>query len=197
MGERILKAVLLTLALLMQAMIISCPVMAEETIPFTARGSIKYVTVQINGVPLQLVFDSGANSLVLNSSALQSLGIKDFNTERKLIARTAGGTVEGYLVTVNSVVVGSIQKSNYDIAYVPSTTANLLGTAFFSGYSFYVDEDYKVIRLIPKGSFVFEDPSRPATVVDRQRNGSGRIEVEVDGKKYINGEWQGSEGEGN
>ena len=183
------------LASLLPALITCEHVLANEAIPFTERGSLKFITVQINGVPLQLVFDTGANSLVLNSTALQNLGITEFSTARKLQSHTAGGIVDGYVLTINSVAVGSIQRYNYDVAYVPSSTENLLGSSFFANFNYYIDEDYKVIRLIPKGSFIFDDPLQPPPPVERQRTGSGRIEVEMDGNKYIYGQgWKDSEG---
>lgn len=191
MIARISMTVFFFLVSLLPALINSENALADEAIPFTEKGSLKYISVQINGVPLELVFDTGANSIVLNSAALQSLGILEFSATRKLQSHTAGGIVEGYVLTLNSIIVGSIQKNNYDVAYVPSSTENLLGSSFFANYNYYIDEDYKVIRLIPKGSFLFENPWKPLPPVERQRTGSGRIEVEMDGKKYIYGQgWQ-------
>ncbi len=162
-------------------------VRADEAISFTERGSFKYITVQINGVPLELLFDTGANSIVLNDAALRSLGIVEVSDTRKLQAKTPGGIVEGYVLTLNSIKVGSILRQNYDIAYIPSSNENLLGSSFFTNYNYYIDEDCKVIRLIPKGSFVFDSP-QPSPSIERQRIGSGRIEVEMDGKKFIYGQ---------
>ncbi|MGO9380134.1 MAG: TIGR02281 family clan AA aspartic protease [Dissulfurispiraceae bacterium] len=194
MIRRIIITVLFPLVSFLFALIISENVLANEAIPFTERGSLKYITVQINGVPLELIFDTGANSLVLNTAAMQSLGIMEFSASRKLQSHTAGGIVDGYVLTLNSIMLGSIQKYNYDVAYVPSSSENLLGSSFFINYNYYIDEDYKVIRLIPKGSFVFDSPWQPSPPVERQRTGSGRIEVEMDGKKYIYGEgWQDNE----
>ena len=194
MIARISITVLFFLASLLPALIIGENVSADEAIPFTERDSLKYITVQINGVPLEFVFDTGANSIVLNSGALQSLGIMELNTARKLQSRTAGGTVEGYVLTLDSIMVGSIQRYNYDVAYIPSSAKNLLGSTFFSSYNYYIDEDYKVIRLIPKGSFVFDSPWQPPPPSEPLRTGSGRIEVEMDGKKFIYGQgWQDSE----
>lgn len=170
---------------------------ADDALPFTERGGLKYVTVQINGVPMELVFDTGANSIVLNSAALQRLGIREPGTDRegregrRVQSHTAGGVVEGYLITLASIKAGPVQKYKYDVAYIPSSAENLLGAPFFENYSYYIDEDYKVIRLIPKGSYVFENPAAPPA--DRPRTGSGRIEVEVDGETYVYGEeWRKS-----
>jgi len=190
---RISLTVFLFLASLLPALITAGNVLADEAIPFTERGSLKYVTVQINGVPVELIFDTGATSIVLNSDALQGLGIMEFSTAGKLQSHTAGGIVEGYVLTLDSVGVGSILKYNYNVAYVPSSTANLLGSSFLSDYNYYIDEDYKVIRLIPKGSFVFDNPWQPPAPAEAEspRTGSGRIEVEMDGKKFIYGQgWQ-------
>ena len=189
-------AVFFFLASLLPALTTCADVLANEAIPFTERGNLKYITVQINGVPLQLVFDTGASSLVLNKTALQSLGILELSTARKLQSRTAGGIVDSYVLTVNSVMVGNILRYNCDVAYVPSSTENLLGSSFFANYNYYIDEDYKVIRLIPKGSFVFDNPWQPQPPVEQQRTGSGRIEVEMDGNKYLYGEgWKDDAGQ--
>jgi clan AA aspartic protease (TIGR02281 family) len=184
------------IASLLSVLITGENVLADEAIPFTEQGSLKYITVQINGVLMELLFDTGANSIVLNNAALQSLGIMEFSADRKLRSNTANGIAEGYVLTLNSIKVGSILKQNYDVAYIPSSSRNLLGSSFFANYNYYIDEDYKVIRLIPKGSFVFDSPW-PSPPVERQRTGSGHIEVEMDGKKYIYGQgWLDSEAPG-
>jgi clan AA aspartic protease (TIGR02281 family) len=141
---RISMTVFFFLASLLPALIIGEKALADEAIPFTERGHLKYITVQINGVPMELVFDTGANSIVLNGEALKSLGIMEFSIDRKLQSSTAGGIVEGYVVTLNSIMVGNITGYNYDVAYIPSSTRNLLGASFFADI-YYVDEDYKVI----------------------------------------------------
>lgn len=164
--------------------LINCQrVLADEAVPFDERNGIKYVTTYINGVPLELVFDTGANKVVLNSDGLLRIGVREFDDTQKRQAYTAGGVTESYIIKINSIRVGNIQKNDYDVAYVPSTTTNLLGASFFTGYSYFVDEDYKVIRLIPKGSYFFDSPEQPAA--DQQKTGSGLIEVEIAGEKYI------------
>ena len=164
------------------------PVSADEAVPFHEQNGIKYVTVYINEVPMELVFDTGASSVVLNTEGLLRAGLKEFEDTRKYKAFTAGGVAEGYIVRIDSIRVGSVKKNDYDVSYVPSSTKNLLGASFFAGYSYFVDEDYKVIRLVPRGSYSFDSPDTPQEPdVDQPRKGSGRIEVEIDGEKYIYG----------
>lgn len=154
-------------------------VSADEAVPFTERCGLKYVTVYINERPMELVFDTGASSVVLNSDGLLHTGITEFDDTRKVQSHTAGGVTEGYIIKLNSIRAGNIQQNDYDIAYIPSSTANLLGASFFADYSYYIDEDYKVIRLIPKGSYFFDRLEQHRTT------GSGRIEIEMGGEKYI------------
>ena len=158
-------------------------VLADEAIPFAERNGVKFVTAHINGVPMELVFDTGANKVVLNSDGLLRIGVKEFDDSQKRQAYTAGGVTEGYIIKINSIRIGNIQKNDYDVAYVPSSTTNLLGASFFANYSYFVDEDYKAIRLIPKGSYFFDSLEQPAG--DQHKTGSGLIEVEIDGEKYI------------
>lgn len=197
MIKRISMTVFFFLAFSLTALVVGENVLAGDAIPFAERDGIKFVTVQINGVPIEFVFDTGANSIVLNGDALQRIGVTEYSTARKIQSHTAGGLVEGYVLTLDSVQAGNILKYNYDIAYVPSSTANLLGASFFKNYSYYIDEDYSVIRLIPVGSFVFDLPAvEPVPPVERPRTGSGRIEVEMDGKKYIYGKgWEEDKGQ--
>lgn len=156
-------------------------VSADEAVPFTERHGLKYVTVYINERPVELVFDTGASSVVLNGDGLLHTGITEFDDTRKVQSHTAGGVTEGYIIKLNSIRAGNIQQNDYDIVYIPSSTANLLGASFFAGYSYYIDEDYKVIRLIPKGSYFFDRLEQ----TDHRTTGSGRIEVEMGGEKYI------------
>jgi clan AA aspartic protease (TIGR02281 family) len=165
------------------SLIVGDGALADEAIPFTERHGLKYVTVSMNGVPMDLVFDTGSTNVALNSDGLLRIGIKQFDDTRKVQSHTAGGVSEGYIIKVNSIRVGTIQHKDYDILYLPSSTANLLGASFFTGYSYYIDEDHKVIRLMPKGSYFFDRFEPPA--VDREKTGSGRIEVEIDDEKYI------------
>lgn len=176
------RSVILSIIVLL-SLICSQRVLADEAVPFYERNGIKYVTAHINGVPVELVFDTGANKVVLNSDGLLRIGVKEFDDTQKHHAYTAGGVTESYIIKINSIRVGNIQKNDYYIAYAPSTTTNLLGASFFTGYSYFVDEDYKVIRLIPKGSYFFDTLEQPEA--DQHRTGSGLIEVEIDGEKYI------------
>jgi len=176
------RCVLLSIVFVL-SLIHSGSVLADEAVPYTERNGLKYVTVYINEVPTELVFDTGSNNVALNSDGLLRIGIEEFDDTHKVQSRTAGGVIESYILKLNSIRVGNIQKNDYYIAYIPSSTENLLGGSFFASYSYYVDEDYKVIRLIPKGSYYFDRLEQP--VGDQQRTGSGRIEVEIGDEQYI------------
>ncbi len=93
--------------------------LADEALPFQERNGIKYVTANINGVPIELVFDTGANRVVLNGDGLLRIGVKEFDDTRKRQASTAGGVTESYIIKISSIRVGNIQKNDYDVAYIP------------------------------------------------------------------------------
>lgn len=184
------------LFVLYAALLMFSNALADDAIPFSERSGIKYVVVQINGVSIEFIFDTGANSVVINNDTIQRLGIAEFDNTRKIQSNTAGGLVDGYILTMNSVQAGGTIKYNYDVTYIPSSPANLLGASFFSNFNCYIDEDNGVIRLIPKGSTGLTTPpaATPPASAERQKTGSERIEVEVDGKKYIYGEgWKDEE----
>ena len=184
MNYRVILSILFLLSLLAGK-----SVLADEVLPFTERNGLKYITVFLNEMPLELVFDTGANNIVLNKDALQRLGITEINEAHKVQSHTAGGVVAGYILTVNSIRAGNVQKKDYPVTYVPTSAENLLGATFFSNYSYYVDEDYKVIRLVPKGKYFFDSPEQPVVpppvTPPATAPGSGHIEVEIDGEKYI------------
>ncbi len=180
--------------ILIMTLICLSDAIAEDSIPFSERAGLKYVTVQVNNIPLEFVFDTGANHVVINTDTLQRLGIAEFDNTRKIQSNTAGGLVDGYILTMNSIQAGATIKYNYDVTYIPTSPANLLGATFFSNFNCYIDEDKGVIRLIPKGGTNLNNmpqPSPPPDSLERQRTGSERIEVEMDGKKYIYGKgWE-------
>jgi clan AA aspartic protease (TIGR02281 family) len=181
--KRAMRRCLIVTLLFVACFVSTGTVCADEAVPFSERHGLKYVTVYLNEAPVELVFDTGATSIVLNGSGLLTAGIAEFDDTWKIQSHTAGGVTEGYIVRLKSVRIGNVRRNDYDATYLPSSTANLLGASFFAGYSYYIDEDRKVIRLVPKGSSLFDRPAEPEA--GQRTTGSGLIEVEMDNEKYI------------
>ena len=70
-----------------------------------------FFTAQVNGAPLPAIIDTGATSVVMNSEDAMRLGI-DYLRGRRVIAQTASGPANAYLVTLPSVQVGDIVLAN-------------------------------------------------------------------------------------
>lgn len=62
---------------------------------------------KINGATLKFIVDTGATSIVMNSGDAKFANI-DYKRGEKIEMQTANGVVSGYLVTINSLKLGSL-----------------------------------------------------------------------------------------
>ncbi|MEX2327909.1 MAG: TIGR02281 family clan AA aspartic protease, partial [Pseudomonadales bacterium] len=94
----------------------------------------QYRTVgSINGRPVSFLVDTGANIVALNSAHAKSLGL-NFEQGRRTRATTAGGMVDSWAVTLDSVQVGDIRVRNVRAAVLKGDFPGeiLLGMSFLS-----------------------------------------------------------------
>ncbi len=86
---------------------------------------------EINGQSVDFLVDTGANSVAMNVSTAQRLGI-DYEAGQKAWASTANGNVPMYLVTLETVTVGPIEVSDVAAAIItdPGPEEILLGMSF-------------------------------------------------------------------
>ena len=100
------------------------------TIPRDARLQYQ-TTAAINGRSVQVLVDTGANVVAMNSSQARALGV-DYSAGTPGQVETASGKVNAWLVTLNSVNVGGIRVDNVQASVVdgdfPATI--LLGMTF-------------------------------------------------------------------
>jgi aspartyl protease family protein len=82
-----------------------------------AQDGHYYVTLQINGTPVEFVVDTGATSVVLTQQDAIRAGLNSDNLVFLSEARTANGAVQPAPVTLNSVALGPIHDSRVP-AYV-------------------------------------------------------------------------------
>jgi aspartyl protease family protein len=82
---------------------------AQAKLQADAHGQF-FVTAQVNGTPLPAIIDTGATAVVMNSEDAYRLGI-DYMRGRRVVAQTASGPSNAYLVTFPSVQVGDIVLS--------------------------------------------------------------------------------------
>lgn len=70
-----------------------------------------FLTAEVNGTQLRAIIDTGATSVSINSEDADRMGI-DYRRGQRVVARTASGPSNAYLVTFSSVRVGDIVLMN-------------------------------------------------------------------------------------
>lgn len=139
------------------------------------QPGMKYLTAEINNIPFEVMLDTGASYIALNSDTVKSLGISSFT--RKTTASTAGGIVNAYLFDCDSVKLGSMTINNVICEYVPTLRFNLLGNSFLSHFIYSINDEDETITLIPKDNKTYISNNKIMPV-------EGEGWAEVNGKKY-------------
>lgn len=140
----------------------------SQTIRYIVKGGVKYIKAEINGIPVEVVIDTGASYVSLNSDVINKLGIRSFTGQH--ISHTAGGVVPSYTFKCSSVKVGNMEVKNIDCSYLPTNSHNLLGNSFLSHFSYSFNEKERTITL---------------TCLDCESDDSVVGSLEVNGKKYL------------
>ncbi len=97
-----------------------------------SSGGMYLTAGLINGLPVDLLVDTGASLVAMNMTDAKRLGINYRYTGKRGVARTASGMVNTWLIKLKTVKVGDIELHNVEGAVVegqgPSTI--LLGMSF-------------------------------------------------------------------
>lgn len=106
------------------------------------------VTAKINGMPIDCYFDTGAFGVLFGMNQIVQLGIHFPPGTR--VGKSGGvvGTMTTYFFPIDSIEVGDIKKTNFDIAV--SATAQsmpLLGQSFFGDRKYVIDNEKMLIRF--------------------------------------------------
>lgn len=160
---------------------------AETVVPFrykqpskTESGYLKYVTIHINGVPVEAIFDTGASNLSLSQETLQKIG--SYKMRNKIQTRTAGGTIDGYAFSVDSISIQNIEIKNVTGTTNEKLDVNLVGGKMFKNFNFYIDEDSRTITFVPRNSRLSQSnaagqSSDSRVIVDERKNSYLEIKV--------------------
>jgi aspartyl protease family protein len=96
-------------------------------------GGLFLATAHINGVPIQVIVDTGASTVALNHADASRVGI-DYASGRRITYGTANGPATAWLVTLGSVQLGDILVNNVSAAVVEGgpeqLPVGLLGSTF-------------------------------------------------------------------
>jgi aspartyl protease family protein len=104
---------------------------------------------QINGISAQMMFDTGASTVVLNAATASKLGLKVGDSDYTVTVSTANGRTTAAPVKLESVSIGQVTERNVEalVARPGSLRENLLGMSFLERMSSYeVRDDRLVLR---------------------------------------------------
>lgn len=96
-----------------------------------ARDGHYYLTLEINGEPIDFVVDTGATDMVLGRNDARRAGIDPEDLVYMGSAATANGTVRTARVTLDSVALGSIEDEGLSAVV---TDGDLTGSLLGMGY---------------------------------------------------------------
>jgi len=120
-----------------------------RTVPYTMNGRSMMVQVQINGRPVSMCFDTGANGTLFSKAQADAAGIRVPDDAELMIGSGVGGSSVGRYVYVGSVKLGPVEKRDMKVGVdLTSQLANpLLGKDFWGDHRYAVDQDSHVIRF--------------------------------------------------
>lgn len=118
-------------------------------VPFETVGNNLVVVAQINGHNCPMYFDTGAAINLFDMRTFLSMGLSIPSDASMTMVGGVGGYVPGYMFTISSMRLGSIQKNNLPVTVVASggPPLPLLGQPFLRDRRFTIDNDKKVIRF--------------------------------------------------
>lgn len=125
------------------------------TIPFTEQGGVKMLDVSINGVGLQMIFDTGCSGALISMAEARYLYEKGRITNEDIKGVTQaqiadGSIVENMVINLKEVIVGGkVICPDVEATVSPNTNAPLLlGGEIINRFAAYsVDNENKVINF--------------------------------------------------
>ncbi|MBR1643911.1 MAG: retroviral-like aspartic protease family protein [Bacteroidales bacterium] len=107
------------------------PRSGKTSIPMRREGGVCYVMVKINGIDMEVIFDTGASDVVISSVEAMFLLKQGKLTEDDILGtsyyQVANGSISsGTVVNLHSVQIGTKVLSNVRATVVDNMTAPLL-----------------------------------------------------------------------
>ena len=89
-----------------------------------------YADVEVNGVPISMLVDTGASAVALSAEDARRAGIATTIGMTEVIGEGAGGAVHGDIVTIDRIRLGDTEKSGVTAAVLKGGSMSLLGQSF-------------------------------------------------------------------
>lgn len=121
----------------------------ETWIPFTKEGSSMLVDGIINGAPVKMIFDTGAESCIFSLKNVKQLGLPTPHGKPSTLVVGVGKDepIPAWIVRVN-LKVGRIEKNDFPVMVADMPVRHpLLGQQFFNDFAYTVDNSAGTIAF--------------------------------------------------
>ena len=108
-----------------------------------------YAQATVNGVPLRMLFDTGASTVVIRAEDAPRLGIDPGQLDYRIVTHTANGTARAAPVIVAAVTIGGITRRDVSaiVARPGQLAENLLGQSFLTRLPGYRQQGNRLVLL--------------------------------------------------
>ena len=93
-----------------------------------------YADVEVNGVPIAMLVDTGASAVALSVEDARRAGIATTIGMHEVIGEGAGGQVHGDIVTIERIRLGGLEQSGVPAAVLKGGSMSLLGQSFLRDF---------------------------------------------------------------
>ena len=93
-----------------------------------------YADVEVNGVPISMLVDTGASGVALSAEDARRAGIATSIGMHDVIGEGASGAVRGDIVTLERIRLGGIEQSGVPAAVLNGGSTSLLGQSFLRDF---------------------------------------------------------------
>lgn len=124
-------------------------VSGNSGVPFRKqKGGGIIVTAEVNGRPIEMLFDTGAQGCLFSTHHMKQLGIAIPDDAVDSVGRGVGGSTHTKNFPISRIRLGPVEKSNFTIGVTEIPFGEpLLGQSFFGDCQYTIDDQASVIRI--------------------------------------------------
>ncbi|GAA3999358.1 hypothetical protein GCM10022211_06660 [Sphingomonas humi] len=93
-----------------------------------------YATVEINGIPVEFLVDTGATAIAMTQADARRASVP-LGGARSYVGEGAGGALQGEFVRLGRVQLGDQLATDMTAVVIEGASANLLGQTFLTRFS--------------------------------------------------------------
>ena len=120
-----------------------------RSVPLDRLGNQLLIPVAVNGLPMRMLFDTGADGITFNQQQAESINLHIPPDAKRELHMGVAGLVEGLGFTVKEIRLGPIVKSNVKVSVIksPGMPYPLLGSDYFRDCSYTIDDEHSQLAF--------------------------------------------------